>query len=49
MDDVGIANWGALHKTQTIDNRRSKVHNTHINKLVYALRGHFMKTGNIQV
>jgi hypothetical protein len=47
MDDVGITNWGALWRTQTIDNKRSKVHNTHINKLVYAPRGHFMKAGNI--
>jgi hypothetical protein len=47
MDNVGIANWGALWRTQTIDNKRSRVHNTHINKLVYAPKGHFMKVGNI--
>ncbi len=31
----------------TINKRRSKVCNTHIDKLVYAPRGAFMKVGNV--
>jgi hypothetical protein len=31
----------------TINKRRSKVCNTHINKPVYAPRGPFMKVGNV--
>jgi hypothetical protein len=47
IDDVGVTIWGALWKTQTIDNRRSRVCNTYIDKLVYGPRGYFMKASNI--
>jgi hypothetical protein len=46
-DDVGVAIRGALWRTQTIDNRRARVCITYIDKLVYALRGHFMKASNV--
>jgi hypothetical protein len=38
---------GLLWKTQTIDNKRSRIYNTHIDKLVYAPKGPFMKACNI--
>ncbi len=47
VDNVGIAIWKALWRTQTIDNRRSRVYNICIDKLFYAQRSHFMKVGNI--
>jgi hypothetical protein len=47
IDDVSVAIWRALWRTQTIDSKRSKVCNNHIDKLVYAPRGHFMKVENI--
>ncbi len=47
VDDVGIAIWKALWRTQTIDNRRSRAYNICIDKLVYAQRSNFMKVGNI--
>jgi hypothetical protein len=31
----------------TINNRRSKVYNTYIDKPIYATRGPFMKMGNV--
>jgi hypothetical protein len=34
-------------ETPTINNKKSKVYNTLIDKLVYAPRGPFMKVGNV--
>jgi cytochrome c biogenesis protein ResB len=34
-------------ENSTINKRRSKVCNTHINKLIYAPKGAFMKMGNV--
>jgi hypothetical protein len=34
-------------KNETIDNKRSRICNTSIEKLVYAQRGHFMKSNNL--
>jgi hypothetical protein len=38
---------GLYGKPKLLTIKDQKVHNTHINKLVYAIRGHLMKMGNI--
>jgi hypothetical protein len=42
-----VLQFQGFMKNQTIDNKRSRICNTCIEKLVYAPRGHFMKTSNL--
>ncbi len=47
VNDVGLQFQGFYEEFKTIDNKRSKVSNTCIRKLVYAPRDQFMKMGNL--
>ncbi len=44
---VGLQFQGFYEEPKTINNKRSKVCNTYIGKLVYAPRDHFIKVGNL--
>jgi len=47
VNDVGLQFQRLYEEPKTIDNKRTKVYNTCKGKLVYALRDHFMKAGNL--
>jgi hypothetical protein len=42
-----VLQFQGLYEKPTINNRRPKIYNTCIKKLVYAAKGHFMKACNL--